>query len=104
MAKYSINNFDDFAYDPYASHVLRTSFQCLCGSKLSEDMMKSKRSRGQQNVTKSKNAVEVLTKTSVFKDDDREEVESIFQLALSKVEMTENISGEKLIFLVIMVL
>ena len=30
VAKYSLNNFQDFASDIYASHILKTSFQVSC--------------------------------------------------------------------------
>ena len=43
-----VNNFDDFCFDPYASHLLRTCFQCLAGLKLDESVTRSRKSREQK--------------------------------------------------------
>jgi len=37
VSKYCINNLAEFAQDSYASHVLRSIFQCLAGFQLSKD-------------------------------------------------------------------
>lgn len=34
MSKYCVNNFEDFACDPYASHLLRTCLSCVAGQPL----------------------------------------------------------------------
>ena len=47
VSKYCINNLAEFAQDSYASHVLRSIFQCLAGFQLSKDLLRSKKSQGQ---------------------------------------------------------
>ena len=47
VSRFAVANFETFVYDPYASHILRTGLQCLAGRRLSEDILRSKRSRGQ---------------------------------------------------------
>lgn len=49
VCKFVINNFGDFVFDPYASHILRTSFQCLGGVKVADELLRSKRSLGQMS-------------------------------------------------------
>ncbi|TRY73701.1 hypothetical protein TCAL_00913 [Tigriopus californicus] len=47
VTKFVINNWDDFCPDVYASHILRTAFQCLSGIKLPVDVLRSRHSRNQ---------------------------------------------------------
>ena len=48
VSKFMINNFDEFSKNMYASHLLRTCFQCLGGTRLEDNITRSRRSRDQQ--------------------------------------------------------
>ena len=52
MTRFAINNICEFAFDTYASHILKTALQCVAGVKISEEIMKSKSSRLQAEKTK----------------------------------------------------
>ena len=54
VCKFMVNNFGDFVFDQYASHILRTSFQCLSGVKVADEILRSKRSLGQVSKDESK--------------------------------------------------
>ncbi len=49
--RFASNNALEFCEDAYASHVLRTAFQCLSGARLPEDALRSKRflAQGQEH-------------------------------------------------------
>ncbi|XP_040572320.1 nucleolar protein 9 [Lepeophtheirus salmonis] len=42
VSKFAINNFDFFAEDLYASHILKTTFQCLTGVTIPQEFHRSK--------------------------------------------------------------
>ena len=88
VSKYCINNLTEFSQDPYASHVLRSIFQCLAGNQISTDLLKSKRSQAQAQSNLDLSKIE--TTESVFgKNDD--EIQGIFALICKKVEDVEEI-------------
>lgn len=59
VAQYSFNNVEEFITDIYASHILRSSLQCLSGVELDMILMKSHRSRRHVD---QKNASDALPK------------------------------------------
>jgi len=48
VSKFMINNFEEFSQNIYASHLLRTCFQCLGGIRLDANVTRSRKSRDQQ--------------------------------------------------------
>lgn len=52
VAQYAFNNVEEFISDIYASHILRTSLQCLSGVEVDVLLMKSYRSRRHLDQTK----------------------------------------------------
>lgn len=55
VAKFVINNMAEFSRDTYASHIVRTLAQCLAGTRLPQELVKSR--RAQQQVMSSKAGV-----------------------------------------------
>ena len=51
VSKFMINNFEEFSQNIYASHLLRTCFQCLAGTRLDANVTRSRKSRDQQTTT-----------------------------------------------------
>ena len=51
VSKFMINNFEEFSQNIYASHLLRTCFQCLAGIRLDANVTRSRKSRDQQTTT-----------------------------------------------------
>ncbi len=54
VCRFSVNNMSEFCSDPYASHVLRSAFQCLSGKRLPGDALRSRRFQAQQEGEKDK--------------------------------------------------
>lgn len=57
ICRYAFNNVEDFISDIYASHILRSSLQCLSGVQVEVGTMKSRRSRRHLDDKESDNAV-----------------------------------------------
>ena len=91
VAKYGLNNFNEFAQDQYANHVLRRILNCVAGTSLSDDILKSKRSQAQNQ--SNLDLTKIQTEESVFADvaADKETVNEILTLAFKKIEDHENI-------------
>ena len=53
VSKFMINNFEEFSQNIYASHLLRTCFQCLAGIRLDANVTRSRKSRDQQSTPNS---------------------------------------------------
>lgn len=82
VAKFVINNWDDFCPDVYASHILRTVFQCLSGTKLPVNVLRSRHSRDQ---------VAGIDKSDTFKDfEPTPESLEVLKLANVKVKLMQN--------------
>ena len=45
VVQFTFNNVEDFIVDIYASHIIRTSLQCVSGVQVGVNVMKSQRSR-----------------------------------------------------------
>ena len=43
MARFTINNLDEFAFDRYASHIIRTCLQCAAGVRVAANVARSKK-------------------------------------------------------------
>ena len=43
MARFTINNLDEFAFDRYASHIIRTCLQCVAGVRVAANVARSKK-------------------------------------------------------------
>ena len=89
VAKYCINNIAEFSQDSYASHVLRSIFQCLAGFQIATDLLKSKRSQAQSQSNLDLSKIE--TTESIFDQND-DEIQGIFALICKKVEDVEDIN------------
>ena len=90
VARYGFNNFNEFAHDQYANHVLRRILNCVAGTNVADDIMKSKRSQAQNQ--SNLDLAKIKTEESIFTDDeDRDNVEEILKLACTKIEDHENI-------------
>merc|ERR1712200_127534 len=87
VAKYCINNIAEFSQDSYASHVLRSIFQCLAGFQIATDLLKSKRSQAQSQSNLDLSKIE--TTESIFDQND-DEIQGIFALICKKVEDVED--------------
>ena len=48
VSKFMINNIEEFSNDCYASHLVRTCFQCLGGIRIDDNITRSRKSRNQQ--------------------------------------------------------
>lgn len=57
VSRYAFNNLEEFISDIYASHILRTSLQCLSGIELDTLLMKSYRSRRHLDHTEASNPI-----------------------------------------------
>lgn len=90
VSKFMINNFDEFSNNIYASHLLRTCFQCLGGTRLEDNITRSRKSRDQQpNQSNTSNELEV----SSFKCNESQitsplEQNSLFEPLLMAVNKT----------------
>lgn len=60
VSKFMINNFDEFSNNVYASHLLRTCFQCLGGTQIEDTITRSKKSRDQQGSQANVRSTEVV--------------------------------------------
>ena len=43
VARFTINNLDEFAFDRYASHIIRTCLQCAAGVRVAANVARSKK-------------------------------------------------------------
>ena len=85
-----VNNLDDFCVDVYASHLLRTSFQCAAGVRVEERQHKKALGPTQAKI----GAGELNQKSHLHDDDERkQDLLSILSMAVAKVKEIENISG-----------
>ncbi len=57
VSRYAFNNVEEFISDIYASHILRTSMQCLSGMEVDMLLMKSYRSRRHLDQTEAADAL-----------------------------------------------
>lgn len=57
VSRYAFNNVEEFISDIYASHILRTSMQCLSGMEVDMLLMKSYRSRRHLDQTEASDAL-----------------------------------------------
>jgi hypothetical protein len=57
VSRYAFNNVEEFISDIYASHILRTSLQCLSGIELDTLLMKSYRSRRHLDHTEASSSI-----------------------------------------------
>lgn len=57
VSRYAFNNVEEFISDIYASHILRTSMQCLSGIEVDMLLMKSYRSRRHLDETTASDAL-----------------------------------------------
>ena len=46
VARFTINNLDEFAFDRYASHIIRTCLQCVAGVRVAANVARSKKATG----------------------------------------------------------
>lgn len=91
VAKYGLNNFNEFAQDQYANHVLRRILNCVAGTSLSDDIMKSKRSQAQNQSNLDLTKIQMEESVFAGMEADKENVDEILTLAYKKIEQHENI-------------
>ena len=101
VSKFLINNMEDFCPDAYASHLLRTCFQCLGGSRLDESLTRSRRSRDQK-------MGHIKDKRTAFLDQKEapscihssqntdSDFDQVLSLAVDKIVNSENVTGKRI--------